>query len=57
MTDQPFADDPDQPLLHPVTGEELRPSVGWYEWLLIEASEVTDDERWERIESAARFDF
>jgi hypothetical protein len=55
MSDQPFTDDPDQPLLHPITGEELPPSTSWTDWLLIEASEVPDDERWEQIQAAARF--
>jgi hypothetical protein len=55
MTDQQFPDDSDQPLYHPVTGEELPPSANATDLLLIAESEMTDDERWERIQMAARF--
>jgi len=55
MIDQLVPDDPDLPLLHPVTGEELPPSTSWYEWLAIADREISDDERWALIQSAARY--
>jgi hypothetical protein len=55
MIDQLVPDDPDQPLLHPVTGEELPPSTSWYEWLGIADQEISDDERWALNQTAARF--
>jgi hypothetical protein len=55
MIDQLVPDDPDRPLLHPVTGEELPPSTSWYEWLGIADQEISDDERWALMQTAARF--
>ena len=57
MLDQPVTNDPDQPFLHPVTGEELPPSTGWYEWLTIADREISDDERWALIQTAAQLKF
>ena len=54
MIDQLVPDDPDQPLLHPVTGEELPPSTSWHEWLALAEEDISDDERWAIVQAATR---
>jgi hypothetical protein len=55
MNNELIPEDPEERLLHPITGEELPASTSWYEWLQLTDRELCDEDRWAIIQAAARY--